>query len=49
MNTLSEYPYFYMSKTLHHTLLCLFLKPSKGFSVSLNYDSDNKSPKRTTI
>ena len=36
LNTLSEYTYFYISKTLLHTLFCLFLKPSKTFSVSLS-------------
>ena len=35
LNTLSEYIYFYISKTLLHTLSCLFLKLSKAFIVSL--------------
>ena len=35
LNTLSEYTYFYKSKTLLHTLFCLFLKSSKAFCVSL--------------
>ena len=38
LNTLPEYPYFYISKnitSLLHTLFCLFLKSSEAFSVSL--------------
>ena len=35
MNTLSEYAYFYKSKTLRVGFCCSFLKLSKAFSVSL--------------
>ena len=35
LSELSEHAYFYISKTLLHTLFCLFLKYSKAFSVSL--------------
>ena len=35
---LSEYTYFYISKKLLHTLLCLVLKSSKALSVSLSPD-----------
>ena len=37
LNELSEYTYFYISKTLLHTFFCLFLKPLKAFSVSLTF------------
>ena len=36
LNKLSEYIYFYISKTLLHALFCLFLRSSKVVSVSLN-------------
>ena len=38
LNTLLEYPYFYISKnitSLLYTLFCLFLKSSETFSLSL--------------
>ena len=35
LNILSDYTYFYISKTLLRTLFCLFLKSSIAFSVSL--------------
>ena len=42
LNTLSEYTYFYVSNTLLHKMLCLFLKSSKTFSVSLSKRVINK-------
>ena len=36
LNTLSEYTYFYISKSITSYTFCLFLKSSKAFSVSLN-------------
>ena len=36
LNTLSKYIYLYESKTLNHTLFCLFLKSSKDFSLTLH-------------
>ena len=35
-NTLSEYTYFYILKTLLHTLFCLFLKPVESLQCILN-------------
>ena len=35
MNALSDYTYFYKSKDIISYFLCLFLKSSKVFSVSL--------------
>ena len=36
LNTLSKYTYFYISKNITSHTFCLFLKPSKVFSVSLS-------------
>ena len=36
LNKLSYYIYFYIPKTLLHTLFCLLLKSLKAFSVSLS-------------
>ena len=35
LSELSEYAYFYISKTLLHTLFCWFFRYSKAFSASL--------------
>ena len=49
LNTLSEYTYFYISKTITFYNFCLYLKSSKGFSVSLSKGISNIYLKVTTI
>ena len=50
LNTLSEYTYSYISKTLLHALLCLFFQSSKAFSVFLrNLISEHVETKLKTF